>query len=146
MIADDNSELGAWITRFGLDVVQVGIESIELSPESRELVKNYSANKMNVAAFEGISQQASNVAAQQKIAEGVKDNGLGDGAGLIFGMNLAQGINPQTAAPMAPSPPPTASPSLDEQVEAVKKLKELVDAGILTPEEFEAKKKQVMGL
>ena len=60
-------------------------------------------------------------------------------------MNLAQGINPQTAAPMAP-PPPTASPSLDEQVEAVKKLKELVDAGILTPEEFEAKKKQVMGL
>ncbi|MDG1266212.1 MAG: SPFH domain-containing protein [Ilumatobacter sp.] len=146
LIADDNSELGAWITRFGLDVVQVGIESIELSPESRELVKNYSANKMNVAAFEGISQQASNVAAQQKIAEGVKDNGLGDGAGLIFGMNLAQGINPQTAAPMAPSPPPTASPSLDEQVEAVKKLKELVDAGILTPEEFEAKKKQVMGL
>ena len=147
LIADDASVLGAWITRFGLDVVQVGIESIELSPESRELVKNYSANKMSVSAFEAVSQQASNVAAQQKIAQGVQDNGLGDGGGLIFGMNLAQGLNPQNAAPAAstPLPPPTAL-SLDQQIEAVKKLKELVDAGILTQEEFETKKKQVMGL
>ena len=147
LIADDGSALGAWITRYGLDVVQVGIESIELSPESRELVKSYSANKMSVSAFEAVSQQASNVAAQQKIAQGVQDNGLGDGGGLIFGMNLAQGMNPQNAAPAAssPLPPPTAL-SLDQQIEAVKKLKELVDAGILTQEEFETKKKQVMGL
>jgi membrane protease subunit (stomatin/prohibitin family) len=149
LLADDSSTLGAWITRFGLDVVQVGIESIEFSPESRELVKNYSANKMNVSAFESISQQASNVAAQQKIAQGVQDHGLGDGAGLIFGMNLAQGMNPQTAAPSASTAFPAAPAqalSLDEQIEAVKKLKELADAGILTQEEFETKKKQVMGL
>jgi membrane protease subunit (stomatin/prohibitin family) len=148
VLADDNSTLGAWITRFGLDVVQVGIENIELSPESRELVKNYSANKMNVSAFEDISQHASNVAAQQKIAQGIQDQGLGDGAGLIFGMNLAQGLNPQTAAPStsAPQPTPAQAPSLDEQIEAVKKLKELADAGILTPDEFETKKRQVMGL
>jgi hypothetical protein len=128
--------------------VQVGIESIELTPESRELVKNYSANRMNVSAYEDISQHASNIAAQQKIAQGIQDQGLGDGAGLIFGMNLAQGLNPLTAAPSpsAPLPAPTPAPSLDEQIEAVKKLKELADAGILTPDEFETKKKQVMGL
>jgi membrane protease subunit (stomatin/prohibitin family) len=142
LIAHDDSALGAWITRFGLDVVQVGIESIEFSPESRELVKQYSANKMNLSAYEGISQGASNVAAQQKIAGGVQDHGLGDGAGMIFGMNLAQTMNPQNAASASQ---PTGL-SLDEQIEAVKKLKDLVDAGILTPDEFEAKKKQVMGL
>ena len=149
LIADDSSTLGAWTKRFGLDVVQVGIESIELSPESRELVKQYSTNKMNISAFEGISQHASNVAAQQKIAQGIQDNGLGDGAGLIFGMNLAQGMNPQTAAFGPPSSAPVApngGPSLDDQIEAVKKLKDLVDAGILSQDEFEAKKKQVMGL
>lgn len=149
LIADDSSTLGAWITRFGLDVVHVGIESIELSPASRELVKQYSTNKMNVAAFEGTSQHASNVAAQQKIAQGVQDHGLGDGAGLIFGMNLAQGINPHTAASAAQSPAPVAAnggASLDDQIEAVKKLKELLDAGILSQDEFEAKKKQVLGL
>ena len=149
LIADDSSTLGAWIERFGLDVVQVGIESIELSPQSRELVKQYSTNKMNVSAFEDTSQHASNVAAQQKIAQGVQDNGLGDGAGLIFGMNLAQSMNPQTAAFAAPTSAPVAlngGPSLDEQMEAVKKLKDLLDAGILSWDEFEAKKKQVMGI
>jgi hypothetical protein len=36
--------------------------------------------------------------------------------------------------------------SLDEQIAAVKKLKELLDAGIMTEEEFNIKKKEVMGL
>lgn len=159
LIADDNSTLGAWITRFGLDVVQVGIENIELTPESRELVKRYSSNRMNVSAFEGMSQQASNIAAQQQVAQGVRDHGLGDGGGMLFGMNMAQAMNPMNAAPLAaPTPPPNPVPSpnsagsaqsaglsLDEQIELVKKLKDLVDAGILTPEEFEAKKKEAMG-
>lgn len=149
LIADDNSALGSWITRYGLDVVQVGIENIAFSPASRELVKQYSANKMNLSAFEGISQQTSNVAAQQKVAQGVQDHGLGDGGGMLFGMNLAQSINPMTAAPAAPVETPSApkkSLSLDEQIEAVKKLKDLLDAEILTQDEFEAKKKEVMGL
>ena len=141
LIADDRSALGSWITRYGLDVVQVGIESIEFTPESRELVKQYSANRMNIAAFEGISQQVSSVAAQQKIAQGVQDHGFGDGAGMLFGVGLAQSLNPQTAAPVAQPP----GLSLDQQIEAVKKLKDLVDVGILSQDEFERKKKEVMG-
>jgi membrane protease subunit (stomatin/prohibitin family) len=141
-ISHANSSAGTWITRFGLEVVRVGIESVELSPASRELVKQYSANLMNLKAFEGVSQQASNIGAQQKIAQGVQDHGLGDGAGLLFGMNLAQSVNPQTAAPTGQKP----ALSLDEQIDMVKKLKDLVDGGILSQEEFETKKKEVMGL
>ena len=147
IIADDGNALGSWITRYGLDVVQVGIESIELTAESRELVKQYSSNKMNVSAFDGISQHASNIAAQQKIAQGVQEHGLGDGGGMLFGMNLAQSMSPTNAAPAAAqSREGGAGHSLDQQIEMVKKLKELVDAGILSQEEFETKKKEVMGL
>ena len=156
LIADDSSGLGSWITRYGLDVVQVGIESIEFSPESRELVKQYSANRMNLSAFEGISQEASNVAAQQKVAQGVQDHGLGDGGGMLFGMNLAQAISPLTAAPVAQATTSVAQAathieqatglSLDQQIEVVKKLKDLFDTGILSQDEFDAKKKEVMGL
>lgn len=39
-----------------------------------------------------------------------------------------------------------AAKSVDGQIEAVKKLKELLDAGILTQEEFDKKKKEVMNL
>lgn len=148
LIADDNSTLGSWIARYGLDVVQVGIESIEFTAESRELVKQFSSNRMNITSYDGIAQQTSNVAAQQKVAQGVQDHGLGDGGGMLFGMNLAQGISPMTAEPAKPVGPSTTASgmNLDEQIEFIRKLKELVDAGILSEEEFESKKRQVLGL
>ena len=36
--------------------------------------------------------------------------------------------------------------SIDDQIEAIKKLKELLDCGILTQEEFDIKKKRIMGI
>ena len=68
---------------------------------------------------------------------------------MLFGMNLAQAISPLTAAPAATAPAPAAPTeglSLDQQIETVKKLKDLLDAGVLSQDEFEAKKKAVMGL
>ncbi|WHY86679.1 SPFH domain-containing protein [Neobacillus novalis] len=141
-ISDANSNAGTWKDRFGFEIVKVGIENIEFSPESRELVKQYSSNKMNLKAFEDISQRSSNIAAQQKIAQGIQDNGLGDGAGMIFGMNMAQYLNPQNASNSESKP----EMSFDEQINAVKKLKDLLDDGILSQDEFDAKKKEIMGL
>ncbi|WP_172678219.1 SHOCT domain-containing protein, partial [Bifidobacterium adolescentis] len=43
----------------------------------------------------------------------------------------------------AAAPPPM---SVGDQLDAVKKLKELLDVGILTQDEFDSKKKQILGL
>lgn len=138
-VINDARNAGTWPERFGFQIKNVAIENIELTPQSRELVQQYAATRMSVTAYEGISQQASNKAAQQRIAQGIQDNGLGDGGGLLFGMNMAQGMNSngQMNAPTM---------SMDEQIEAVKKLKELLDAGILSQEEFDTKKREIMGL
>ncbi len=144
---DDNA--GTWEARFGIRLVSIAIENIEFSEQSRELVRQFSEKKMGVRAYEGVSQQAANVAAQQMIAEGVRDNGLGDGGGMLFGMNLASALNPQNAsvaATTAPAPEAEKSSSLDEQIETLKKLKDLLDAGVLSQEEFDAKKREVLGL
>ena len=111
---------------------------IEFSDDSRELFKQYSSKKMDMKAYDDVSQRTSNIAAQQKIAEGIRDNGLGNSGGMVYGMNIAQNLGPtaETKSKM----------SLDEQIETLKKLKELVDIGILTQEEFDAKKKEIMGL
>lgn len=135
---------------------------------------------MSVSAYEGVSQTAGNMAAQQQIAQGIQNNGFGDGGGMLLGMNMAQAINPMTAAPAAPMPmaaqpqpqqPQAAlaaestggadtatsgagaaapshatSMSVAEQVETLKKLKELVDIGILSQEEFDMKKHEILGL
>lgn len=144
---DDNA--GTWEARFGIRLVSIAIENIEFSEQSRELVRQFSEKKMGVRAYEGVSQQAANVAAQQMIAAGVRDNGLGDGGGMLFGMNLASALNPQNAsvaATTAPAPEAEKSSSLDEQIETLKKLKDLLDAGVLSQEEFDAKKREVLGL
>lgn len=140
-VSADSENAGSWPERFGFQVVKVAIEHIEFSEESRELVRQFSENRMNLQAYEETSQRASNIAAQQKIAQGIQDNGLGEGGGMLFGMNLAQGMTPRGEGVTGQ---PTLS--LDDQIEAVKQLNELVDAGALSQEEFEAKKKEIMGL
>ena len=143
-IARDSVNAGSWPERFGFHIVKVGIENIEFSPDSRELVRQFSAKRMSVSAFEESTQQAANIAAQQQIAQGIANNGLGEGGGLLFGMNIAQSLTPQ-AMPAASEPAKTAL-SIDEQMDAVKKLKELFDVGILTQDEFAAKKKEILSL
>lgn len=152
-IRSEGENAGSWRQRFGIELCGVAIENIEFSDDSRELVHNYSEKKMSVRAYEGVSTRAGNMAAQQMIAEGVRENGLGDGGNMLFGLGLAGSLNPQNvsqateaAAPAKDVDARPAAPSVDDQVETLKKLKELVDMGILTPEEFAAKKKQLLGL
>ncbi|GAA0631855.1 SPFH domain-containing protein [Bifidobacterium pullorum] len=160
-IRNDQANAGMWEQRFGFRVVGVGIESIEFTEQSRLLVQQYASTKMNIAAYEGISQQAGNIAAQQHIARGIEQHGLGEGGGMLFGMNLAQAMDPLTAAAAGRQPTvaagatvttdlPTQEPdprmSIEQQIDAVKKLKELLDIGVLTQQEFDAKKKDILGL
>ena len=136
-VSNDGQYAGTWKERFGFEIVKVAIANIEFSPESKELVKQFSSNKMNLKAYNDVSQKSSNIAAQQKIASGEEQHGLGDGAGMIFGMNMAQGLDEKAMK---------VSLSLDEQIEALTKLKSLLDAGILSQEEFDRKKKEIMDL
>lgn len=138
---------GTWRARFGLELVGVGVESIEFTPDSRELVRDFSQKKMDVKAYDGLSPEAVSAAAQQRIAKGIENHGLGEGGGMLFGLNVAQGMAPQAASmsphqATPPSPPPM---TLDEQIETLKKLRGLVEAGLLTEDEFTMKKNQIMG-
>lgn len=91
-ISDSSSNAGTWKERFGFEIVQVGIANIEFSPESRELVKQFSSNRMNLKAYDDVTQKSSDISAQQKIADGIKENGFGEGGGMVFRMNMAQSL------------------------------------------------------
>lgn len=138
-VLSGNTNASQWPERFGLTIISIGVENIEFSDESRQLVRGFSQNKMEINSYDNVSQQSANIAAQQKIAQGIEDNGLGDGAGMMFGVNLAQnmGTNAQVNQPTT---------SIDEQIELVGKLKALLDSGVLTQAEFDLKKKEIMGL
>lgn len=133
----DDVNVGSWTDRYGFELVSFAINNVEFSEDSRELVRQYSSNKMSVAAYDGVTNRSSDIAYKQTLAAGVKEHGLGDGAGVIMGMNMLQGTNSVSTQ---------GAMTVDEQIETVKKLKELVDIGALTSDEFELKKKEIMGL
>ena len=138
-IENDSKNVGSWDNRFGLKLVSLAIENIEYSDESKGMVKDFVSTKMNLKAYSDNPEKASNIIAQQKIAEGVKEHGFGDAAGMAFGINYVNNLNGNVQQK-------NGSLSLDEQINNVKKLKDLLDAGILSQDEFEQKKKEVMGL
>ena len=92
---------------------------------------------MNLKAFDDVSQKSSNIAAQQKSRIRNRTTWAGRWCGMIFGMNMAQQLDEKATKP---------SLSFDEQIEALTKLKSLLDAGILSQEEFDRKKKEIMDL
>jgi hypothetical protein len=58
-------------------------------------------------------------------------------------MSAAQ--QPQDAAPQAAAPAPAATAQQDDMAE-IQQLAKMKDQGILTEEEFQAKKKQILGI
>lgn len=67
--------------------------------------------------------------------------------GMLMGAAVASSRNRKQAAP-APTPgvAPAAATPADDTVGQLKRLAELRDQGILTEEEFSAKKKQLLGI
>lgn len=65
--------------------------------------------------------------------------------GMIMGAAIANSRNNRAAGQQAATTP-TQAPATDDSIEQIKKLADLRDQGILTDAEFEAKKKQLLGL
>jgi hypothetical protein len=79
---------------------------------------------------------------------GLINHGQGTGGSTLSkAVSITQGLIGKTVGEQ-PNPKAEAVPSIsfDNQIETLKKFKELLDAGIITQEEFDSKKKQVMGL
>lgn len=139
-IVADSENVGAWEERYGFQLISVSLRNVEPSPESRELIRRYNDNRMSITAYENVSSQAADIAYKLGLAQGVKEHGLGDGAGVLLGMNMVNSTMKQSESLN------NNRISLDEQIEAVKKFKELLDIGAISQEEFDAKKKEIMGL
>lgn len=65
--------------------------------------------------------------------------------GMIIGAAIANSRNKRAAEQQA-GPAQAQVPAENDSLEQIKKLAELRDQGILTDAEFEAKKKQLLGL
>ena len=141
-----------WKSTRGLEIVKTAILAIEYDEDTKELMKD-------VKKADALSGARGNAFMQQAAARGIQAAGEnGGGAGMAFmgmGMNAAGGM--MGAMQQQPTQS-TYQPGFDEvqvapvptqQSETTTKLlemKQLLDAGAITQEDYDAVKKQLLGL
>lgn len=141
-----------WKSSRGLEIVKTAILSIEYDQDTKALLSD-------VKKADALSGARGNSFMQQSVARGVQAAGEnGGGAGMAFmgmGMQAGTGMMAGVTQPQNANQNPfinvggnvqTQTTAQVDPYEEVKKAKELLDAGIITQEDFEAKKKQLLGI
>lgn len=152
-----------WTTDRGLTIVKVALQAIEYDEDTRKLLSDVKkADALGGARGNSFMQQA---AARGIQSAGENPNG-GGGAGMAFlgmGMNAAGGAmgglqqptgqqpyqqQPQQQAPQQTqeAPPQQAAPAADDPMAKLAKFKEMLDAGLITQEDYDAAKNKALGL
>ncbi|WP_038202334.1 SPFH domain-containing protein [Xenophilus azovorans] len=151
LMAQLNPEFG----KIGLKLEAMTVQNVSL-PEELQKILDQRIGMGMVGNDMGKFMQYQTAQAIPKFAEGAGQGGsgiagdaMGLGAGVALGQvlaqNLAQGLNPQAAAQAAvAAAAPVAAVSASDVMATLEKLGELKDKGILTQEEFDAKKAELL--
>ncbi len=142
-----------WKTDRGLEIVKTAILSIEYDEDTKELMKD-------VKKADALSGARGNSFMQQAAARGMQAAGEnGGGAGMAFmgmGMNAAGGMmgamqQQPTQSSYQPSfgqanQQPAQSASQQDPMTVLSEKKKLLDAGLITQEDYDKIKNQLLGI
>ncbi len=141
-----------WRTDRGLEIVKTAIISIEYDENTRELLRN-------VQRADALSGSRGNSNLQASVAAGIEAAGENAGPGGLVGMGMAtggmglgglqqpttpQGQQPPAAAPAAAPAP--VEPAAEDPMAMLKRAKDMLDAGLITQEDYDAVKAKALGL
>ncbi len=143
-----------WSTARGLTIVATAIISIEYDETTRELLRN-------VQRADALSGARGNSNLQASVAGGFEAAGQNAGAAGLIGLGMAAGttgigalqqpvpgIGGQSTPPgmAAPPPPAPAAPPAEDPMAKLAKYKEMLDAGLITQDDYDAAKNKLLGL
>lgn len=146
-----------WTSDRGITIEKVALQAVEYDADTRALLSD-------VKKADALGGARGNSFMQQSVARGMQaagENPTGGGAGMAFmgmGLNAAGGAVgglqqpvpqqqvPQQQVPVQQDPPAPAAPPADDLTTKLTQLKGLLDAGIITQEDFDAAKNKALGL
>jgi len=152
-----------WKTSRGLEIVKTAILAIEYDEDTKALLSD-------VKKADALSGSRGNSFMQQSVARGMQaagENPNGGGAAMAFmgmGMNAAGGmmggmqqqpqaqtnpfinVNQPQAQPQQPVEQPVAQPAQEDPYAKLTEMKKLLDAGVITQEDFDAAKAKLLGI
>ena len=140
-----------WRTDRGIEIVKTAIIAIEYDENTRELLKN-------VQRADALSGGRGNSNLQASVAAGFEAAGDNAGGAGLIGMGMAAGatglgglqqpvpgIGAQSTPPAAAAPA-AAAPAADDALATRTKAKAMLDAGLITQEDYDAAKAKALGL
>ena len=148
-----------WASGRGLAIVATAIIAIEYDEMTRELLRN-------VQRADALSGARGNSNLQASVASGFEAAGENTGSAGLIGLGMAAGATglgglaqpvpgiggqsthppPPVAAAPAPAPAAPPAPAADDPMVQLAKFKEMLDAGLITQEDYDAAKNKVLGL
>ncbi|MGJ7519196.1 SPFH domain-containing protein [Variovorax sp. LT1P1] len=150
-----STQLQPEFAKIGIKLEAITVQNVSL-PEELQKVLDQKIGMGMVGGDMGKFMQYQTAQAIPKFAEGSANGGggiagdaMGLGAGVALGQvlaqNLAQGLNPNAAATAAvAAAAPVTEISANEVMATLEKLGDLKTKGILTQEEFDAKKAELL--
>ncbi len=130
-------------TGYGLDLTAFIIENISLPPEVEKMLDKRAS--MGVLGDMGKYTQFQAAQALEAAANnpgGGAGDAMGMGAGIAMGQAMMNAMGGATAAAAAPAAPGAGGG--DDMVARLTKLKSLLDAGVISQEDFDAKKAEIL--
>ena len=151
-----------WKSERGLEIVKTAIIAIEYDEDSKELMKEAQANDVEIRKAARMGQAYSNnMPGMMAAASGeAMKTAAGNEAGAMMGfmgMNMAQNtganmlgavanMQQQQQQQPAAQPAPTAAPAADDPYQKLAEAKKALDSGLITQEDFDKLKAQLLGL
>jgi len=132
-----------WKSDRGLEIVKTAILAIEYDEDTKALMKD-------VKTADALSGARGNSFMQASVARGMQAAGEnGGGTGMAFmgmGMQSANGVMGATGQANGGSTYTAFGQGQNDVNAELINLKQLLDSGVITQEDFDAKKKQLLGL
>lgn len=136
-----------WLTGRGIEIKRVALAAIEYDEDTKALLSD-------VKRADALRGDRGGSFLQQSVARGIQAAGENGGTGGIVGMGMGVpmmggvlgGFQQPGQQPQQGAPAPQAAPAEEDPVAKLKQMKELLDAGVVTQEEFDALKKRLLGL
>lgn len=128
-----------WKTDRGLEIVKVAIQTIEYDEDTKKLLSD-------IKKADSLSGARGNSFMQQSVARGFQAAGENGGAsGMAFmgmGVNAVGGVMGNMQQPVN-QPQATVE---EDPIEKLSKMKKMLDAGLITQEDYDAAKNKILGV
>ena len=143
----------SWKADRGLEIVKTAILAIEYDEESKELIKEAQANDVEIRKAAKMGQAYSNNmmgmmgAASGEAMKGAATNENGAMMGFMgMGMAQQQGANMLGAVANMPNQQPAQAAPAEDPYQKLAEMKKLLDSGVITQEDFDKAKANLLGL